>query len=209
MSSNKTTNKVVDTFTDVLLEAYVKRPDPRINEVKIELPIDSIEDVEVDVFVALKHWQYNGVKKYGISCEIESKHVYCGDCYNDIHLYGYSVTLDIIKTETIKTAVAEIIQRIQKLRFNNIKGEIVEGNEPKDDSEFYREWHDMLDGTKVNSAVQECCVCKEWTGYKTTCGHHTCFKCLSRLFKDKIGKEDKATCPLCREDAYPPTCHCS
>ena len=46
----------------------------------------------------------------------------------------------------------------------------------------------------IESSFKECCVCNDETTNKTSCNHHICIVCLSRL--------NKQQCPMCREEMY-------
>ena len=46
----------------------------------------------------------------------------------------------------------------------------------------------------IESSFKECCICNDETTNKTSCNHHICIVCLSRL--------NKQQCPMCREEMY-------
>ena len=46
----------------------------------------------------------------------------------------------------------------------------------------------------IESSFKECCICNDETTNKTSCNHHICIVCLSRL--------NKQSCPMCREEMY-------
>lgn len=51
----------------------------------------------------------------------------------------------------------------------------------------------------VSAYRDECVVCLEETNTVTECGHHLCVNCLTEMYKKSEHKDNKITCPMCRD----------
>jgi hypothetical protein len=101
------------------------------------------------------------------------------------------------KQKLIKKLFSKVKTNLNKLKFNNLKGQF----ELPDENFYLTEELNLLDNDTINTNEEnkfdlfiECCVCKENTYSVTICNHTLCVRCREKLIED--------VCPLCRKQLY-------
>ena len=155
------------------------------------LDIDEIFDIKV--FVGIEHKQYLRITARKISRDI-------GDyCSEGVNLYCKR----IIETNEIISEVhlEKIIDILNNLKFNRIKGEFYLGDdtdnttieELEEKNQFYKKFNSNI---KIRKTYEDCSICFEPTMCKGKCGHFCCYPCWNKI--------EEYICDECKEN----NCEC-
>jgi len=158
-------------------------------KIYIWLPIDKIDDIDVDIGLAF-------YKNQLIILEIKCKNImYDSNEFENICLFR-KVINSVEKPDEdrkadryeIMTALKKLQILLPKLKFSKYHGEFRE-------SEFklshdYMKFYGSIDNIQLE--MSECCVCSEITIQRTRCKHNLCICCWDRL-------PQPYKCPLCRK----------
>jgi hypothetical protein len=163
------------------------------------LPIESLCDINVKCRIEKRHGRYY----FEITADGVVRIDDGGDCQTtNIHLH--------MEEKPLGMAIY-IIEKLPLLRFNKINSKLVTDDITEDEMVTIFKEISLPNGKYTFS---ECCVCLETTKHKTSCGHHLCVPCWSKI-KEKYCEEcvnDRCLdcncemnecgfkpCPICRQ----------
>lgn len=186
MSSNK------EIYNEIALEMIseyirVEKEDKRRFDLNggydYHLPIESIDDIDVDVSIQLK--------KYMVTMSIEPKHTNDPFHHNDI--FSKKITMN---TKCISDALEEALEMINKLRFDKSKSQFVTTKEDKMKNKFVS----LLSKMEKVKCIDTCSVCYDLTNAYTVCNHPLCLGCFQKMMPKYQCDDDeyKTDCPICR-----------
>ena len=149
------------------------------------LPIKKIDGMTVTVRLTFCKWSHQTKTSMTLEVATEKINIMTDNCVEDMRLYQASITEDCEKMD-LDAAAEEIKTQLSDLKFNKYCGSFQRSadfsSEPIDD---------LAEIGNIEMDYDKCCVCRDATLTKTTCGHHLCVECWISLKKLK--------CPICRD----------
>jgi hypothetical protein len=155
---------------------------PRETE-EIILPIETINELPVTVKLSITPNLYNYLFFIDVEChEIMTEEYEVPLKLLTKFFYEIAIVNPVIAVDEFLDSFKKIVNN---LAFCRIKGTIDE----EQDTKFFQE---IITNPNISFAsIENCSVCMEQTKTKTTCSHHLCYICWSKL-KQK-------NCPVCRK----------
>jgi hypothetical protein len=171
---------------------------------------DIDEILNIKVFVAIEHKQYLRITARNISRDI-------GDyCSESVNLFTKRI---LEKNEITEVDLDKIIDLLNNLKFNRIKGEFYLGNDTNnttiEELEEKNKFYERLNSNfiKVRKIYENCAICFEPTMCKGKCSHFCCYPCWNNIedyvcdeCKESNGENDcddelcyHQRCPVCRQ----------
>lgn len=173
---------------------------------------DIDEIFNISVFVVIEHKQYLRITARNISRSL-------GDyCSEGVNLYTKKI---LEQNEITEVDLDKIIDILNNLKFNRIKGEFYLGDdkdnttieELEEKKEFYKKFNSNI---KVRKIYEECSICFEPTMCKGKCNHFCCYPCWNKIedyYCDECKENDcecdcddeicgHQRCPVCRQKLF-------
>jgi hypothetical protein len=165
----------------VRLVMQIINTNPRETE-EIILPIETLNDLPVTVKISITSNLYN----YLLFIVVECNEIMTDDeplQLLDKFFYEISKENPVFAVDEFLDSFKKIVNN---LKFDKVKGSI---DDEEQDTKFFQEI--IINPNISFTSTENCSVCIEPTKTKTSCSHHLCYICWSKL-KQK-------NCPICRE----------
>lgn len=147
---------------------YPKNEQLKSYNVQLHLGIDHLDDLTLKYLVIYKK---SIITVVGKSCFRVS--------HQQVFEYGH--------VDMIDSTMGNLINEIEGLVFDKYSGKFMNLN-----NNDLKKHYDLQKTIRVNmEGVPECCVCKEFCGTTTRCGHTLCLECYNKIVARK-------KCPICR-----------
>lgn len=152
--------------------------------------INKINKISVSCKFSITKRKYTNGIEYFCDIKLMSNKIYMIDTYTSYTLYCLSESIKKFSPKYINDFLIKFKNLIPKLIIDKYEGKFINSEEKK--SVFQDEKYFGLDifGIEFDN-YDECVVCYENTTTITSCNHHLCIDCWTKLKKNY--------CPICRE----------